>query len=434
MRDPPPCGPAAARQATAPDPDTQSSNALSSRVDWEAVRLDYPGALTKTYLDTACKGIPPTCAIEAIEAFCRDVRECAGRSATEDTLRYLQHLDDARLEAARMIGADPSEIALVESTQHGINAVAQALNLQPGDIVVTCDIEFLATIVPWRYLERQGVKVCGVPHRAGRIDVADIEAAIDHRTRIVSVSASQDVTGATVELNELAEICQARNVILLVDGTQHLGPATIDVRRVPIDVLAVGGSKWLLNPFGLGFLYVRRDLLSRLRPPVAGYMALLPPEGGWAEHLLNATSTVTGEMRFVNDGRKLETGGTGPYLAAASLAASLSRLRDLGLEAIEARVREMTLSLIEGLDGLGLETITPREDSRRAGIVTFTTGEMRRDTELHTRLLNAGVVTSQRYRLGLGGLRVALYVYSNANDVDRLLDVSRSFCKGVPSL
>lgn len=397
---------------------------------WSGLREGYPGARTSAYLDTACKGLPPGAAADAISEFCARTRECREESATAGTASYMSHMEEARLLAASMISADPDEIALVESTQAGVREIARSLDLPAGSSVVTSDCEFLATVVPWRSLATRGVTTIAARHRGGVLALADVEEAIDESTRVVSVSACQEISGSCIDLAALSEMCQRRGVILVVDGTQFVGARTIDVRQIPIDVLAVGGHKWLLNPFGLGFLYVRREILDRVDPSVYGYMALELPDGGLLAEVLNGHGSTLMEMVFTRSARKLEAGGTGPYMAAAALAASLGELQRIGLHEIEGRVAELCGWLHDELSSLGCLLATPGRRVERAGIVTFSTGSVDQDRVLHRSLSLAGIGTSLRYRDGSGGIRVSPYFYSDQEDLERLVRVVASSRSG----
>jgi cysteine desulfurase/selenocysteine lyase len=393
-------------------------------IDWAAVRARYPGAVHKAYLDTACKGIPPQEAISAIEDYCEFVRQCPGESTTEDTIVVFEHMGRARRAAARLIGAHEDEIALVESTQHGLNVAAGLLGLRPGDRVVASDVEFFGTVLPWRLLGRQGVELDLVPHRAGRVETADLEEAIDDRTRVIVLSSVQEVTGFRADLASLSALCRERAIHLVVDGAQHVGPLQLDVRATPIDFLAVGGHKWLCSPFGLGFLYVRRELLEKLEPSFLGYMSMETPPNGWAAYLADPGRTLTDELRFVGSARRLELAGTGPYLSGAALGAALETLLGLGPERIAARVQELVSALIAGLQRVGAEIVSPLEEERRSGIVVFRTSrEAARDKRLVERLAAAGVAVSLRFQTGIGGVRVSPYFYNDEEDVERLLAV-----------
>jgi cysteine desulfurase / selenocysteine lyase len=376
--------------------------------DWAAVRARYPAALTKAYLDTACKGIPPPEAVAAVEEFCRFVRESPLPSVTEETVVVLEHMTRARQAAARLVGADEDEIALVESTQQGLYAAADLLALGPDEHVLASDVEFFGTVLPWRDRLRL------VPHRRGRPEVDDFAAAVAARTRAIVVSSVQEVTGALVDLPALSELCRDRGLWLIVDGAQHVGPLPFNVRETPVDVLAVGGHKWLCCPFGLGFTYVRRERLEEYRPSRPGYFALEPPAEGWPAYLEDPRRTPVDNLALTRSARALEPGGTGPYMAAAALAACLETL--VGLRDRHARVEELVRLLAEGLEGLGHELVSPRD--RPSGIVVFDPPDAH---ALVDRLAAAGVAVSLRYTTGVGGVRVSPYFYNDESDVERLL-------------
>jgi len=383
-------------------------------IDWAAVREGYPGALRRSYLDTACRGLPPPRALDAIEDYCARVAAGPATSVTADTVVALEQPALARRRAAELVGAHEDEIALVESTQHGVNAVAGALSVGPGDNVVCTEIEFIGPVLPWRQL---GAAVKLVP----TVRPEDFAAAIDGRTRAVVVSSVQEVSGERVDLAALGEVCRGQDVLLVVDGTQHVGPVPIDVGETPVDVLAVGAHKWVCSPFGLGFVYVRRALLAELEPTLRGYMTLAEPAQGWTAYLGSPTRGPLDDLGWIETAQKLELGGTGPYLAAAALAAALESLLEFGSAAIAARVEALTSALIAGLDAAGIDVVSPRDVERRSGIVVFDG-----DRALLDRLERGGVATSLRFSAGVGGIRASPYFYNDESDVERLVELSGS--------
>ncbi|MGH9029550.1 MAG: aminotransferase class V-fold PLP-dependent enzyme, partial [Acidimicrobiales bacterium] len=222
--------------------------------EWSSLRDEFLGDTSKTYLDTATKGIPPRASLGAMQECYATLRRQESRSATEQTIAMLDDLQAARREAAAFINASEDEIALVESTQQGLRIIADALHFPPGSQVVTSDVEFLATVMPWRSLAESGVRLEVLPGCDGAISLEALEASLSTRTKAVCVSATQEVSGATLDLAALGRICRSHGVLSIVDATQYLGARTLDMERVEIDCIAVGGSKWLCNPFGLGFL------------------------------------------------------------------------------------------------------------------------------------------------------------------------------------
>ena len=142
---------------------------------------------------------------------------------------------------------------------------------------MTAAEEYPSNIYPWMNLASRGVGLRTVPSREGRVWVEDLAAAIDHTTRILTISHVEFASGFRNDLDALAGLCRERGVALFVDAIQGLGPLTIDVKRTPIDFLAADGHKWLLGPEGAGLLFVRREWIERLRPLGVGWHSVVTP-------------------------------------------------------------------------------------------------------------------------------------------------------------
>jgi len=391
-----------------------------NEVDWGAIRSDYPALTGRAYLDTACKGIPSSRAATAITDQLALLRESPSGSTTGETIGMLEQFGRARAACAALIGAGSDEIALMPSTEAGLAAVAAALGLDPGTNVVASDLEFVGTVLPWRSLERTGVQVKLVPHRDGRVDLDDFDAAMDRQTRAVVISAVQEVNGFRTDLDELARLCRGRSVLLIVDAIQHIGPIGLDVGTTPLDAVAVGGHKWLCAPFGMGFLYVSRRLVERLRPPSTAFMTAQPPSGEWGPYLESPGRHPQDSLVFPRDARKLELGGLGTTLAAGGLAAAVETLLHIGPQEIAARSRQLTELTLGALRSAGAEIVTP-ESAPPSSIVTFRTApDIEAERLLVERLSASRILTSLRFTTGVGGIRVSPYFYNDEDDIDRL--------------
>lgn len=390
---------------------------------WDEIRSDYPAALRHAYLDTACKGIPPSVAEAAIASHVRRLRDSPGDSVTGETLVMLEQLDRARSAAARLIGAGEGGIALVPSTGEGLTSLAAGLRLDRAANVVVSDLEFAGCVLPWRCA---GHEVKFVPHRDGAIDLADLDAAIDRRTAAVVISSVQEVNGFRVDLEELASICRRRDVLVIVDAIQHVGRLPLDVVATTVDAVAVGGHKWLCAPFGMGFLYAGERILERLDPPFRALMTAISPGGGWSPYLESPDRHPADELRFPEDARALEAGALGTTLAAAGLAASIERLLEIGPAEIAARSGLLLDRARSGLEASGAHIVTPA-GSAPSSMVTFSTSaNLDDERRLVSDLAAASVLTSLRGTTGVAGIRVSPYLYNDEDDIDRLTAVVES--------
>jgi selenocysteine lyase/cysteine desulfurase len=247
------------------------------------------------------------------------------------------------------------------------------------------------------------------------------------RTKVLAISSVQWSNGFRCDLNALGTLCRERQVWLVVDAIQHLGTVPRDVKATPVDFLACGGHKWLNAPFGAGLLYVRRGAMERLRPPLAGYLSLTTPEGGWGQYFQTPTISPLYDYRFVEEAHRYELGGTANYPGAVGLRASLRMINELGAERRAQRIYELTERLIQGLTGLGVEIVTPVEPEHRSGIVTFGVGSAEQNIALMDYLLDHKVLVSVRYTSLVGGVRVSCHFYNDLNDLDRLLELTKKY-------
>jgi len=336
----------------------------------------------------------------------------------------------ARPEAARLINADEKEIALVESTTHGLNIAAEILPLERGDRILMGDLEFMEVGIPFcQKRDQMGLEIDVVPNRGGKILVDDIADRITPRTKAIVSSSTQWSNGFRIDLQALSALCRDRNIWLVVDAIQQLGAIPIDVRETPIDILACGGHKWLNSPYGCGFLYIRNGMLPILRPTLAGYLSVETPEGGWGNYFQTPEITPIREYRFVNEARRYEAGGTSNYPGAIGLTASLQMINGLATANIARYVLSLGDHLLAGLDKLGLEIVTPREEKHRSGIVTVDRGSREKNVALMEYLLDHRILTAIRYTSRVGGVRISTHFFNNIEDVDRLLEHAGNFLR-----
>lgn len=400
-------------------------------VNLETVREQFPALQKKVFLDSACVSLAPQVAVQAISAFLEMALECPERSATLHHIAMDDMRMNARREIARLIHADEDEIALVESTTYGLNIAAKALPLERGDRVLICDLEFMQVALPWCQMRDRGeIEIDIVPHYRGEIRVDDIAARLAPHTKVVAISSVQWSNGFRVDLKALSKICREAGVWLGVDAIQQLGAFPINVHETPVDFLACGGHKWLNAPFGQGFLYVHREAQPRLRRPLAGYLSLEPPAGGWGNYFQTPSITTVRDYHFVEEARLFEIGGTANYPGAVGLAASVKLLNDLGTTEIAACILNRTDQLIASLSRIGANLVTRPSPDNRSGIITFTLDSPQHNLSLMEYLLDHKVMVSVRYTSGVGGVRVSCHFFNSAEDIERLLELTAKFIRG----
>ena len=398
-------------------------------MEWDAVRAQFPGLDDHTFLDAACVSLTPASAEDAVTRFARELTRPSHRNASEHHLWMDGTREEAAGHVAGLLGVERRNVALVESTTHGLNIAAQSIPWREGDEVVMCNLEFLQVAIPFVQLSKtHGVRPVFLEHEAGVVPASAYAAAINERTRAVVLSSVQWCNGYRVDLEAVAEACRARGVWLVVDAVQQAGAVPLPTDGV--DFLLAGGHKWLNAPMGTGFAALSDRVLDELQPTSWGYLNLTTPEGGWVNYFTTPTITPDRDYAFTDSAKRFEIGGTGNYPGAVCLSESLRITNEVGVGQSAERIWELGERLQEGLRSLDVRLETPFERENRAGIITFHTGSRERDTACLERLLAEGISVSQRYTSGVGGVRVSIHYYNNEDDVDRLLAVVGEFLEG----
>jgi selenocysteine lyase/cysteine desulfurase len=171
-------------------------------------------------------------------------------------------------------------------------------------------------------------------------------------------------------------------------------------------------------------MYINPASRDRLRPSIAGYLSVNPPDGGWAEYFRTPAISPLQPVTFTTGARRYETGGTGNYPGMVGLAASIGIINRLGTETIAAHILGLTDALLKGLAHLPVRTVTPPDPACRSGIVTFGLDDVAREAALIERLLDERIMVSHRYTSGVGGVRVSCHFFNTTDDIARLLDVA----------
>jgi cysteine desulfurase / selenocysteine lyase len=367
-------------------------------------REEFPWAGTgeSIYLNAASTGPLPERCVRAQDAFTRK-RAAPHRLDQEEQFAVLTR---SREQIAALIGADVGEIALAVNTSAGINLAAWALPLGAGDVVVIPDLEFPANVYPWMAASAaRGFTLERVPARDGLLDDGALRAALDRPgVRVLAVSWVGFATGVVADLDALGRACRERGIRFVVDAIQGLGALTLDVSRTPVDLLACGGQKWLLSPWGTGFTYVHRSLVRELAPQPVSWMAVRGSD--------DFSRLLAYDLTWRDDARRFEQ-LTLPFQDFAGMAASLELIHELGPAAIAAHVHTRAAELLDGATALGIPLVTPRE--RHGGIASLRPADA---VVASARLTASRVAHSVRE----GTIRLAPHCYTTADEVRIALD------------
>ena len=321
---------------------------------------------------------------------------------------------------AQLINAKPSEIAHVSSTSAGENLVVRALELEhrrDGN-VVTDGLHFEGALMNLDVLRRRGLDVRVVPPTAdARIDVRDLERAVDHKTRLIEISAAAMYNGFQHDLKAVADLAHAHGALVYVDIVHAAGAEPLDVKASGIDFAACSSFKWLMGDFGLGFLYAREEVWDKVTRPVVSYYQAASAEPNYPPHLpVGAYEPVTYEFSR-NAAGLFEMGSlTGSAeVGVALLASSLVYVQALGPANIQAHRLPLIARLQQEMPRLGFAAVTPA--GATSGIVTFARKGLL-ESDVPKRLAEARI----NVRVAANWMRISPSVYNDMADIERLLE------------
>ena len=368
-------------------------------MDWAAWRAEFPILARKTYLNSCSLGALSRRAEARLRAFLDEWHD-RGAAGWYDT--WLGRLDDLRGRVARLIGAQRHELALAASISAGLAPVASAIDYTRRPRVVVSDLDFPTLAYQW--LARPDVEVVQVSSQGGAtIDPARFAEVVDDRTAVLAVSHVYFTTGAIQDLRALADIAHAHGALLVVDGYQGTGQVPQDVRAADVDVLLTGTLKWLLGGPGLAYVYVREELIERLRPAVTGWFA--------AHDQFDFDATRLG---FRADARRFELGT--PALAAVHTALGGQEIvEEIGVSAIRERCSVLTERLVAAATDAGFRLRAASDPARRSAIVMIAHED---PVGAVAHLAENGIIVDCRP----GYVRVSPYFYNTEEEVDRVVE------------
>lgn len=376
--------------------DTPIDSLAAADVWW---RKEFPQAAELVYLNHAAVAPWPMRARNVIQQF-------AEENVTWGATHYGRWLaEESRLRErfAQLINAPSADdIALVKNTSEGLSMVAHGLPWQTGDVVVISDEEFPSNRIVWESLASHGVRVRAISLR-GPDPEADLIAALEGSTRLLSISSVQFGTGRRLDLARLGAACKARGVRFCVDAIQSLGALATDVQAMDADFLVADAHKWLLGPEGLAVFYCAK----RSREDLALH------EFGW--HMVEKQGNFdTTTWSVAASARRFECGSPN-MLGIFATSASVSLLLEIGMAQIEQQLLSNARLLLDALDRLpGVELITPTQAGRFAGIVTFRIAGVE-PADAMARLREQNIICACRG----GGIRFSPHFYTEAARLER---------------
>lgn len=377
-----------------------------------AIREQIPALATTIYFNAGGIGPSPRAVTDTLTRLAEQVG-ANGPDGMAFAREEFTRAKETRVKIARFLGASPDEIALMRSTAEGFDVIGHGRRWQPGDEVIFGGSDHPAARAIWAILARRyGIRPIRLELRDDGPEaiLEDLGRLITPRTKLVSLSHVTSENGLRVPAREIADLAHSHGVRVILDGCQAVGQFPINLDELGCDYYAAGAYKWLLGPYGTGFLWVRRDLLIEIEPSwvgAGGTVSFDPESADW--------QPLPSAERFEFGARY--------WPLVPAMGAAIDFVSDVGTAAIFERSRDLVERMRERLRGRpGVIEFAPRAPELRTGMVGVAVEGME-GTELRDRLNAQNIhLRANRGPNGITGVRLCCAFFVSEDEVDRVAD------------
>ncbi|HEX5964983.1 MAG TPA: aminotransferase class V-fold PLP-dependent enzyme [Pyrinomonadaceae bacterium] len=361
---------------------------------WRDIREQFPVTADYVYLNTAAAGPLARATAQAGVTYYEQMKNDGDLHWDE----WLARREEVRAKVAAFINAEPDEIGLTTNTSSGMNLIVDALE-KHGE-VISCDLEFPVTTIPWM---NRRIPVHLVKSVEGVVRPEDLSAAMNTRTGIISLSHVQYSNGFRSDLDALGEVKGAHAFV--VNASQAAGVFEIDVKRMKIDALCSTGHKWMLSGYGSGFVYISRELQANSHPRSIGWLSVQDPYG-----------LTNDEVHLRRDISARAEIGCPHFAGIFALGASVEFMQSIGMKNIEERALELNRLLTDRLQEAGWRVLSPLSDEQ------FRSAETLVATENPARVVAALAEKKISVTEKPQGIRVSTDFFNDEDDINQLIN------------
>lgn len=316
-----------------------------------------------------------------------------------------------RMLIGRLINAPADDVILGNGASHGLHLLAQGLPLGAGDEVLTMEGDFPSDILPWLGRAAEGVIVRQVQPRGAVLSPDEVATAITPRTRALCLTWVHSLSGWSIDLEAMGDLCRAHGVVFIVNVSQALGVRPLDVATAPVDAVVCVGWKWLCGPYATGFCWIRPALRAQLACHQVYWLSMLT-----ADDLARSPLDLT--LKPDAGARQFDIFGTANFLNFNALSESIAFLLEAGIAAAGTYDAALVDRLIAGLDRRHYQLLTPASGPQRSTLVFIAPRDRTRTAQVYQALLRRRIHVAYR----AGALRLAPHLYNTAADIDAALD------------
>lgn len=395
---------------------------MAAEIDVRRVRDETPGTREVIHFNNAGAALMPQPVLDATIGHLQLEATIGGYEAAD---RASDKIAATYAAVARLVGAGPDEIAVVENATRAFDMAFYAIPFRPGDRILTSVSEYASNVISYLQVARKtGASVEVVPNdESGQLSVNDLRQMLDSRVKLIALSHIPTNGGLVQPVEEIGKIAREAGVLFLLDACQSVGQLPVDVVRIGCDMLSATSRKFLRGPRGAGFLYVRRGLSERLEPPLLDLHA--------------ATWVDVDRYEIRPDARRFENWESN-IAGKIGMGVAAQYALEVGIEAGWQRIQQLAASLRERINAI------PGADVRdlgkqQCGIVSFTfegvdPSEIKEGLAEHRINVTTSTVFSTRFDMTARGIdhmvRASLHYYNTVEELDRFTEVLAAMSKG----
>lgn len=388
-------------------------------IDVAALRAETPGCQSNLHFNSAGAALMPQPVIDAQISYLRDEGRLGGYEAAN---LHLARLEDTYAALAELVGGRPDEIALAENATRAWDMVFYGLPLRTGDRILTSRVDYDSNFVAYLQRTKQtGATVEVIPALpTGEVDIEALDAMIDERVRLISISHAPTSNGLINPAEEIGQIARARGIPYLLDACQTIGQLPVNVGRIGCSFLTAAGRKFLRGPRGTGFLWIRRDLIPQTEPAFVDFHS--------------AAWVADSRYQLRSDARRFEAWEAN-LAARFGLGVAARYMMNVGIEDSFAYIAPLAERMRRTLAEVPGVTVTD-QGVQRSAIVTFSVAGFTPEI-VKVRLGETGVAittaTCQSSRLSMvprgliqGVVRASLHHYNTVDEVEAFVSLVKT--------
>lgn len=310
----------------------------------------------------------------------------------------------AKEKLAKLLGTSTTRLSWVDNVANGLSILAQGLVWKNGDRIILNDIEFPSNVYPFLNLKKHGVEVDFAKSRNGIVDIEDLEKLITPKTKLLSISMVQFLSGYKADINAIGELCKQKGIIFCVDAIQAVGVVNINLKESKIDFLTGGTQKWLMSSQGLSYFYVTEELQNKIDQKNVGWTSV---EDSW--NFLDYNLTLR------SNAERFQTGTLNAF-GIAIFDAALNMFKQSKVENFELRILENTKYFINKLAEIGIEPLLKNiSNEHLSGIVTI---KHEKSKEIFSELERRKIYCAVRE----GMIRFSPHFYNTKDEIDKVIN------------